>query len=160
MKNSLDRRTFLQQSGAVGLLPFVGSVPELEREYLVKGLTGMTRACDRPGWFQAHWGAAVLASYYLCQENDLDARVRGAVKAQTGLMIQKFDSYFTPLKKEEADPVLIGKVERALEKPIAGHRAHGHAVTFATLGLRSTPGDPADKIQNGTTCCGLLAPAV
>lgn len=132
-----DRRTFLRQSGAAGIIPLVGAAPPPEQEYFVKGLTAMARACDRPGWFQAHWGAAVLASSYLCRENDLDARLKTAVRAQTDALIRHFEPYFQPLPDEEPDPKLVGKVEQALEEPITGHRAHGHAVTFATLGLRA-----------------------
>ena len=153
----IDRRSFIQQSSAAALMPLLGSPagkPEgLGEEYLIKGLTGLARTCDKGGWFQAHWGAAVLASYYLCQENDLDERIKSAVKIQTDAMIRKYGFYFSPLKKEEPDPALIGKVARALEQPISGLRASGHAVTFAALGLRALKDVP--RIATPTLIEGL-----
>jgi hypothetical protein len=124
----------------MGAVPVVGSSRPrrlVDREYLDYGLTGMGRACDRPGWFQAHWGAAVLASYFLRRDADLNAAVDTSVKTQADLLVDVRDSYFVPLKGEDPDPKLIETVAGALEGPITGYRAHGHHVIFASLALRA-----------------------
>ena len=63
------------QAAEVGLRGGAG----LDDYYLVKGLTGMVRA---DGWFDAHWGAGVLAGYYLCRENRLEGQTVAGIKRQ------------------------------------------------------------------------------
>ena len=79
----MNRKEFLKfSSGIIGTLGTPGVFGEfahamdttpdtgsaLDDSYLVKGLTGMARA---KGWFDAHWGAGILAGYYLCRDNQL-----------------------------------------------------------------------------------------
>ena len=52
----------------------------LDDSYLVNGLTGMAKA---NGWFDAHWGAGILAGYYLCKENRLDEETVAGLAAQS-----------------------------------------------------------------------------
>ncbi|MFN9917800.1 MAG: hypothetical protein ACK53L_34755, partial [Pirellulaceae bacterium] len=49
----------------------------LDDAYLVQGLTGMARA---KGWFDAHWGAGILAGYYLCRDNALGKATTAAIQ--------------------------------------------------------------------------------
>lgn len=136
----LSRRSFLGTIPATGALMAAGWGPagrRTDRDYLVKGLIGMGRACDRPGWFQAHWGAAVLAAYYLCRDVELPDRVKAVVRAQADLLIAKFSEYFVPFEGETADSKRVEEIAAALEGPITGHRASGHHVIFAALGLRA-----------------------
>ena len=74
----MNRKEFLQLATAIvsglGINASIENVANaappkdvyLDDSYLVRGLTGMSKA---GGWFNAHWGAAVLAGYYLCKEN-------------------------------------------------------------------------------------------
>ncbi len=79
----MNRKEFLELSaGIIGGLGIPGVIADsaraaetessngaaLDDSYLVRGLTGMVRA---EGWFDAHWGAGVLAGYYLCRDNHL-----------------------------------------------------------------------------------------
>lgn len=103
--------------------------------YLVRGLTGMARA---NGWFDAHWGAAVLAGHYLCRENHLGAEITAAIKKQLDAMIMLREAQFTPFPPDTSDRALIEKVPEALGSAIRGGlRAHGHAVIFASLSTRA-----------------------
>jgi len=107
----------------------------LDDSYLEKGLIGMARA---KGWFYAHWGAAVLAGYYLCKENCLDEQTATAVKKQLDALIRLRAAQFAPLPEEPANERLIAKVAVALCPAIQGGlRAHGHAVIFASLSTRA-----------------------
>ena len=54
-----------------------GNFIMLDDEYLAKGITGLARAVDH-SWAQGHFGCAVIATYFLCAENNLpDPRVKG-----------------------------------------------------------------------------------
>jgi hypothetical protein len=127
---------------------------EQDEFYLAKGLTGMAGAT---GWFDAHWGAAVLAGHYLCKENDLGEETTAAIRKQLGAMIQLRESQFDFFPEEAADKELIEEVPKALVPAIQGGlRAHGHAVIFASLStraLRDAPHMAQPKLIQGL--CGL-----
>ena len=107
----------------------------LDDSYLVKGLTGMVRA---DGWFDAHWGASVIAGYYLCRENKLDEQTLTGIKRQLDAMIRLRATQFAPLPQEPADQILIEDVLKALRPAMRGGlRAHGHAVIFASLSTKA-----------------------
>ena len=76
----MNRKEFLKlSSGIIGGLSIPGAFVDsvyavepgaskgaaLDDAYLERGLTGMARA---EGWFDAHWGAGVLAGYYFLRE--------------------------------------------------------------------------------------------
>jgi hypothetical protein len=103
--------------------------------YLAKGLTGMARA---QGWFDAHWGAAVLAGHYLCAENELEPETVRAIRRQLDAMIRLRTDQFELFPEAEADQTLVGRIPEALLPAMQGGlRAHGHAVIFAALSLRA-----------------------
>jgi hypothetical protein len=126
----------------------------LDESYLVMGLTGMARA---QGWFDAHWGAGILAGYYLCRENPLRNATKAAIKRQLDAVVRKRPGQFVPFSRERSDEALIGEVPKALHPAIEGGlRAHGHAVIFASLStkaLREVPQMAQPAIIQGL--CGL-----
>ncbi len=167
----MNRKEFLQLSSAIigglaihqifGRVAFAQKPTEDEvrkdhnqDSYLAKGLTGMARA---DGWFDAHWGAAVLAGHYLCQENELGEETTAAIKAQLNAMIELRKSQFEPYPEEPASEELIAQVPRALLPALQGGlRAHGHAVIFASLSMRALRDAPhlaQPKLIEGL--CGL-----
>lgn len=88
-----------------------GTGVPLDESYLVKGLTGRVRA---EGWFNAHWGAGVLAGYYLCRENQLGEQTTSGIKEQSDAVIRLRGAQFAPLPQEPADEALIEDVPAAL----------------------------------------------
>lgn len=107
----------------------------IDQGYLVKGLNGMARA---KGWFDAHWGAGVLAGYYLCHDNNLDNATKSAIKRQLDTVIATHSERFLPFADQPSDKSLIEEVPDALRLAIeGGSRAHGHAVIFASLSIRA-----------------------
>jgi hypothetical protein len=120
----------------------------------VKGITGMARA---NGWFEAHWGASILAGYYLCRDNHLEQQTTLAIRKQLDTMIRLQPAQFAPLPEESADEALIEDVPKSLLPAMQGGlRAHGHAVIFASLSvkaLRNTPHMAQPAIIKGL--CGL-----
>jgi hypothetical protein len=147
---TIDRRGLLELLativgglGLVSTLPLSARAEEnssedevaIDDSYLVKGLTGMARA---KGWFDAHWGAGILAGYYLCQDNSLGNATTAAIKNQLDAVIQKHGEQFLPFTEERSDKARIEEVPRALRVAIdGGLRAHGHAVIFASLSIRA-----------------------
>ena len=108
---------------------------ELDAEYLAKGLTAMANA---ETWFDAHWGAGILAGYYLCRDHPLDAETKLGIEAQMEAVIGVRGTQFLPIKESPTDETLIAKIGVALRPAMnAGLRAHGHAVIFASLAMRA-----------------------
>ena len=159
----MNRKEFLQLcTGIIGGLGINGYASnaaiadgddnnQLGTEYLVKGLTGMASTLTRPElkkwWFDGHYGAAVLAGYYLCKENSLDRRTVAAIKAELDKMIESQAALFAPFPDERVDAELIENVPKALGPAIdGGIRAGGHAVIFAALSTKAL-GDVPDMAQ-------------
>jgi hypothetical protein len=90
------------------------------------------------GWFDAHWGAAVLAGYYLCRENHFDKQTAAGIKKQLDALVQLRARQFVSLPEEATDETLIEDVPRALRHAMdGGLRAHGHAAIFASLSTKA-----------------------
>lgn len=107
----------------------------LDDAYLAKGLTAMARA---EGWFDAHWGAGILAGYYLLKENPLDEETTRAIRRQMDVVIELRKEQFTPYPEEAADAARTKDILQALRPAMDdGLRAHGHAVIFASLSVRA-----------------------
>ena len=143
----MDRKEFIRLSSGIlsglGIQGVIGRDADaadgkmrgLDDSYLVTGLTGMARS---KGWFPAHMGAAVLAGYYLCKENNLDEETVAVIKKQLDALIKIGGVQFEPLPDEAADESLLGDVTAAMIPAMEGGlRAHGHAVIFASLSTRA-----------------------
>jgi len=126
----------------------------LDDAYLERGLTAMARA---ETWFDAHWGAGILAGYYLCRDHPLDAVTIAGIRKQMDTVIAVRGKQFAPLEDGRAERDLIEEVPTALSPAIEGGlRAHGHAVIFASLAtraLRDAPEMARPKIVE--PLCGL-----
>jgi hypothetical protein len=117
----------------------------LDAAYLEKGLTGMAQS---RGWFNAHLGAAVLAGYYMCKENQLSTGTVAGIKKQLDALIQIHKAQFTPFPKVAADKSSIEEVSASLGPAVEGGlRAHGHAVIFTTISTRALRDAPHMAIR-------------
>ena len=146
----MNRQEFLKlSSGIIGGLaipgvfenssfaadPDLSNGATLDEAYLAKGLIGMAQA---DGWFEAHWGAGILAGYYLCKENKLNSETVAGIKKQLDAVIRLNADQFTAPPEEQADEALIEEVPNALAPAMEdGLRAHGHAVIFASLSTKA-----------------------
>lgn len=142
--SALSRKDFLQLT--TGILAGLGipglstaqtpsPAETLEAHYLTLGLTAMARAQT---WFDAHWGAGILAGYYLCRDHPLDAATVSGIRRQMDTVIQVRAEQFTALTGRGADEKRIVEVTEALKPAMQGGlRAHGHAVIFASLATRA-----------------------
>lgn len=140
--NTIMRREFvgvivgiLGGLGIGGFAEAADGESSLDDSYLEKGLIGMARS---KGWFNAHLGAAVLAGYYMCKENNLSNGTMAGIKKQLDALIHIHQAQFTPFPRMEADKSLIEDVPAALAPAVEGGlRAHGHAVIYTALSTRA-----------------------
>lgn len=103
--------------------------------YLERGLTAMARAQT---WFDAHWGAGILAGYYLCRDHSLSAETVSGIRRQMDTVIEVRPEQFQPMPDGGADKQRIDDIPKALLPAMKGGlRAHGHAVIFASLSTRA-----------------------
>jgi hypothetical protein len=141
---ALSRKQFLKLT--TGILAGLGipgttksaaqnSALALGEHYLELGLTAMARAQT---WFDAHWGAGILAGYYLCRDHPLDAATVVGIQGQMDTVIHSRARQFTPITGGRADEERIPELTQALLPAMQGGlRAHGHAVIFASLATRA-----------------------
>jgi hypothetical protein len=140
--SSLTRQEFLKL--AAGLFSGLGisSAAEtdpaskaLDPAYLERGLTAMARAQT---WFDAHWGAGILAGYYLCRDHPLSAETVSGIRRQMDTVIEVRAEQFQPMPDGGAENQRIDDIPKALLPAMKGGlRAHGHAVIFASLSTRA-----------------------
>lgn len=142
--SSLSRKDFLRLTTGIlsGLgIPGVTSAADAGRaeplgeHYLTQGLTAMARAQT---WFDAHWGAGILAGYYLCRDHPLDAATVAGIRQQMDTVLKVRAEQFSPMKEGAVEEKHIAEVTEALRPAMQGGlRAHGHAVIFAALATRA-----------------------
>ncbi|MBK8038383.1 MAG: hypothetical protein IPK22_14815 [Verrucomicrobiaceae bacterium] len=107
----------------------------LSADYLAHGLTAMARAQT---WFDAHWGAGVLAGYYLCRDHPLDAATVAGIQREMNAVMEVRAEQFSPMKEGPVVANRLAEVTDALRPAMRGGlRAHGHAVIFASLATRA-----------------------
>lgn len=143
-ERTLSRNEFLKLTtgilaglGIPGVTPAIAAAKAepLTDHYLTLGLTAMARART---WFDAHWGAGVLAGYYLCRDHPLSADTVSGIQRQMETVIKTRAAQFSPIKKSPAEEKRIAEVTQALKPAMQGGlRAHGHAVIFASLATRA-----------------------
>ncbi|WP_372720628.1 hypothetical protein [Novipirellula sp.] len=148
---TLARRDFVQLSagiiGGLGIPGLFDGVVEaaddnetttkssLDESYLELGLIGMARS---NGWFNAHLGAAVLAGYYMCNENRFSDAIVDSVKKQLDALIATHREQFSPFENVSGAIPFIEDVPRSLNAAVQGGlRAHGHAVIYTALSVRA-----------------------
>lgn len=140
----------MADSGAAAVLPR----SSLEEDYLVKGLTAMARAKT---WFDAHWGAGILAGYYLCRDHPLDEATAAGIRKQTETVMEVRRGQFVPMSGGRPQESLIDELPKALLPAMKdGLRAHGHAVIFASLAIRALRDAPQMATEEVIArLCGL-----
>ncbi|MED1725282.1 hypothetical protein [Brevibacillus parabrevis] len=105
--------------------------------YLELGLVGMARAAQE-GWFEGHYGAALLAGYYMNQEHDLPRHVIEGIERTCEAFRKLKPEWFAPLnQEEEADPALLDSVIYRLKQNTQQLRTSGHGLALGVLALKA-----------------------
>ncbi|MCA8963735.1 MAG: hypothetical protein H6838_07365 [Planctomycetes bacterium] len=138
----MNRRDFVRITGGVlaalharGVGPCAAAPRRTDPDLLAAGLTAMARAS---GWFEAHWGAALLAGHYLVLDPALDAATARAIRDELDLVLVHRADQVRPFPAAAADPRAVEQVARSLAPALTGGlRAHGHAAIYTALALRA-----------------------
>lgn len=108
----------------------------LTDEYLAKGITGLARAVDH-SWAQGHFGSAVIATYFLCVENNLpDSRVRG-LQVELDKIIASRAHLFMPIETMDSCDELLRNIPESLDSSISKLCPGGHNVIYSSLALKA-----------------------
>ena len=124
---------------------------QLDDKYLEIGLTGFGRCANEKSWvqgrgggvdnrtgtFNGHWGAAVIATYYMCKRLNFEKSVLNEIKKQLDLFIEIKKKFFKPFEDEKADPKLVSQITETVGKTIEVYRQHGHVVIFVSHALKA-----------------------
>jgi hypothetical protein len=100
------------------------------------GLDALCRAVDTDYFGDGHRGAAIMAAYWLCEEQPVDEAARRAIAALV-------DAHYAatplcaPLPEEQADPSLLGEVEEATRDGLGRLRQAAHNLIFAATALKA-----------------------
>jgi len=115
-------------------------------EYLELGVVAMARAAE-DGWFGGHYGAALLAGYFMSRDSELPEHVKEGIERTCESFRVLKPEWFAPLEKgEEADPGLLEAVITGLGENVKRLRTSGHGLALGVLALRALRERP-DLIQ-------------
>lgn len=124
--------------------------------YLYRGLCALARA-HRAGSMAGHLGAAVVAGYFVCQDQpELDPRVYAGIEAQLDQIIAGEESIwynqekvgivvpalFAAFPEEAPTPYGIATIADALAGNIDQTRQSGHNVIFTSIAIRALTDHP------------------
>ncbi|GED27751.1 hypothetical protein BAG01nite_38530 [Brevibacillus agri] len=105
--------------------------------YLELGVVGMARAAQA-GWFGGHYGAALLAGYYMDREHELPEHVKAGIERTCEAFRRLQPEWFAPLGQEEqADPALLQQVVDGLTQNVKQLRTSGHGLALGVLALKA-----------------------
>lgn len=104
--------------------------------YLELGVIGMSRG-GQLSWFKGHFGAALLAGYYMYHEHELPDHVKEGIERTCERYRKDYAEWFTPPLQEEADPLLLDRVIVGIRKNTEKLRTSGHGLALGVLALKA-----------------------
>ena len=129
----------------------------MDKEYLAKGLTALSRSMSQDIW-AAHWGAAVIAAYYFICKNELSIGTKKLVKDQIDSLIKVHSNLFHDLPIEPSESEFESKIISSLTVNIENLCELGHNVIFASLAIKASRDIPefqTQRISDGI--CDLIS---
>ncbi|MFM1650689.1 hypothetical protein ACI7RC_01155 [Brevibacillus sp. B_LB10_24] len=108
----------------------------LIHSYLELGLIGMARG-GQLSWFKGHFGAALLAGYFMNQEHDLPEHVKEGIVRTCESYRKQYPDWFGPLEPEEPNPRLMEEVISGLKANTQCLRTSGHGLALGVLALKA-----------------------
>lgn len=113
----------------------------LSRDYLIKGITGLSRAAQGDA-NTGHFGAALIAIYFFCRDNAVEEETSFAIAREADKLVARHPALFKPFPSGLGDPKLLETIPNALETNIDRLVAIGHNVIFAALALKALREQP------------------
>lgn len=108
-------------------------------EYVELGVVAMARAAEE-GWFGGHYGAALLAGYFMSKEHDLPEHVKDGIERTCESYRTLKPAWFAPQNQEQddkADPRLLDHVLMGLAENVKQLRTSGHGLALGVLALKA-----------------------
>lgn len=109
---------------------------QIPESYLELGLTALAHSGYKT-WFTGHYGAALLAAYFMDQENDLPEHVQAGLMANCNHLQAEHSDFFVPFQEEDPDPKLIDELVQALKANLVNLRSSGHGVILGVLAMKA-----------------------
>ncbi len=108
----------------------------LSERYLILGLDALSRAHATDYFLDGHRGAAIIAAYYLCAENDVED---GVAEIIAGMIEEHWaqTDLCAPFPAERSDPALVQPILAALTSNMGPLRQAGHNVILPSLALKA-----------------------
>lgn len=102
---------------------------------LIQGLHSMA-STETGAWFPGHFGAAVIAAYFLSQNEQLSQAVKQQVKAAAAQLVESNQQFFPELAQEgtrcELQPI-IDKLQQSTQRLTES----GHGVIYGSIALQA-----------------------
>ncbi|RAP76152.1 hypothetical protein [Paenibacillus montanisoli] len=105
-------------------------------DYLALGIVGMARG-GKLSWFNGHFGAALLAGYYMLKENELSTHVQAGIERTCNAYIERYSEWFAPIESEQAIPELLARFIAGLKANTEKLRSSGHGLALGVLALKA-----------------------
>lgn len=108
----------------------------LDESYIIKGLNALARASEQDFFRDGHRGAAVIAAYYLCHEQNLEPATQQGIAECLRTDLES-NELFGPWPEETAEPELIKDILDRLAESVGIFRMVGHNVIFPSAALKA-----------------------
>lgn len=110
--------------------------------YLELGLLGMARG-GREGWFFAHFGAALLAGYFMNRQHALPEHVQRGIERIGDGFLRQNPQWYRPLHESQPEPHLLERVIQGIRRNTEQLRTSGHGLALGVLALKALREKPA-----------------
>lgn len=114
---------------------------DIPANYIELGLYALARSGEK-GWFDGHFGAALLSAFYLNEENSLPDHVKNGLIRNCEYYLERYPLLFTPFAAEEADQRYVEYVLKGIEANLETLRSSGHGVILGVIGLKALKDRP------------------
>lgn len=108
----------------------------LENKHLVAGLNALSRAHERDFFSDGHRGAAVIAAYYLCHEQNLASGTQAVIDQCLGNDLESNDLFVPPTERHD-EVVTTEDIVNVLAEKIGVFKMAGHDVIFSSAALKA-----------------------
>ena len=85
----------------------------LSNEYLIKGITGLSRAAQGDA-NTGHFGAALIAIFFFCRDNGVNEATSLGIAREADKLVARYHHQFEPFPVEKSDSLNLPHFHRHL----------------------------------------------
>lgn len=109
---------------------------KIDEKYIELGLIALARSGEKTV-FTGHYGAALLAAYFMDQENELSDAVRAGLERNCNHYREKHAEFFVPFEEGAVpDERLMQQIVEGIEFNLQQLRSSAHGVILGVLALK------------------------